>query len=334
MKISYFNESRAPIVIFREQAYFDILKMMGSTFAKDKEFMFYGFVEEVVNNQYILDKFVLIPNMKNSGAYCESDEEKYVEFMQQFSIKDRMRVRVHAHSHVNMATNPSGTDDKEFMEKANSISNYYIQLIVNHKEENTINICDVSTGIKYEQVPQYIQVGKYIYSRTKKQIFTWDENNKKIGDAVKITDGEYTIKDNQLVFDDVLKYSFTSNSFILDGEKLLLTLNASSIYYISDDEEKEVEESFDKLIKKTTYATSSGYPTANNKRVSYTYDYESDYPYPYCNNYGYTYNSNKVWDSKLKKYVNKSENKNQDNKTDDDSIILEYYKKSLKGNSK
>ena len=37
---------------------FDILKMMGSTFAKDKEFMFYGFVEAVVNNQYIVENYL------------------------------------------------------------------------------------------------------------------------------------------------------------------------------------------------------------------------------------------------------------------------------------
>lgn len=330
MKVSFFKETKSPKIIFREQAYFDILKMMGSTFAKDKEFMFYGFVEAVVNNQYIVDKFMLIPNMKNSAAYCESDDEKYMEFMQQIPIKDRVRIRIHAHSHVNMATGPSGTDNTEFMEKANAISNYYIQLIVNHKEANTVNICDVATGIKYEEVPQYIQVGDYIYDKTKKKIFSWNEETKVIGDEVNISDGNYTIENNQIVFNEVLKYDFKSNTFILDGERLMLVPNQPSVYYISDEEVKEVNDLFDKLIKKTTYTAPS------------TYNYNQKSTYPYSNDYDDYYSQyyygggNKVWDPTLKRYVDKPATPaKEDPKIDtDDKLIIEYYKKSLKGAKK
>ena len=333
MKISYFNEKafKAPKVIYREKAYWDILSLMNSKFAEKSEFMFFGVVEKVVNKTYFIKEFRLIPNEKNSGAYCENDETKWNDWvLENFpNPKDAKGLRVHSHSHVNMGVTPSSTDNEQFMQFANNISDFFIQLIVNHKEEHTTNLVEVDSGLKYEGVPSYIQVGNYIYDRTTKKIHYWNEETSEIKEEVSITDGNYDIVDKEILFDDILKYSFTENSFVLDGDLCILTPGKASMLRISDEEEKAIEEEFDKLIKKSTPAY-----TAPN----YNYNYNNT-------SYGgyYGSGSTKVWDSKLAKWVDKTPSASPYTglpaqtstpavKTpvidDDDKKIIEFYKNS------
>ena len=205
MKTSIFKEIRIPKIIFTEKAYWDITSLMGSTFAKTKEFACVGLVESASDDWIIVERFFLCPNTQNSAAYCEINGAKYTEWtLNNFKANERNRLRVHAHSHVNMGVSPSGTDNEAFIDKAKNISDYYVQLIFNHKEEHTINLCDCKTGIKYEGLSEYILIQDYIYDRAKKQFFMWNKEDKTLGSSPVISDGNVEIKDNKIQINDIL----------------------------------------------------------------------------------------------------------------------------------
>jgi len=262
MEIKYFKKDKIdqPMIIYREKAYATIKKYMNSTHAKTKEFMFYGLVEKRVGNIFIIDRFELMPNKATSGAYCEADDERMSTwFMETFTDpKDMKRVRCHAHSHVNMGTTPSGTDDAEILRLASHISDYYIQLIVNHKDENTCNIFDAVTGISYIKVPQYIQIGNYLSDFKEGDIYNWDEETLTMSSSqIKIEDGQYEVKGNWLHIDENLSLNLLSREFVLDGDELCIE-GGSIAFYETDEEEKEIEALFKDMIKAPTY-TYSGY---------------------------------------------------------------------------
>ena len=318
MKRSIYKENRNPKVVYREKAYWNVLSLMGSDFAKSKEFACWGIVEYTSDDTIIVESFHLCPNTKNSAAYCEVDEDKFDQWAQSgkyFPITKAGKLRVHAHSHVNMGVTPSGTDNTQYHEKATSISDYFIQLIFNHKEEHTLNLCDAKTGIKYEGVPEYIQIQNYIYDRQLKKFFEWNEEAKEIGKEPVIPDGNVVIKDNAIQINDILSFDFAEKTFVVDGELLKIIPGQGSIYYISDDEVKEINNLFDKMIDKTSayVQPKSTQPVSTYNNYKYSgYQYNSDYnsDYYYYNNYPA---------SDLDKQSNIDE--------DSDQIIIDYYKK-------
>ena len=311
MKISLYKEnsksSAYTKIIFREKAYWDILTLMGSEYAKTKEFMFYGLVEKRVENTFFIEGFKLIPNKANTSVYCESDPDRYIDFMlSNYTAEERKRIRVHAHSHVNMATSPSGTDDKEFLEKANEISDFYIQLIVNHAEKNHLNICDAKNGIKYEEVPQYVQIGDYVFNKDEQKIYAWDEEKCLVGEEAYVPNGNVEIKNNRIIINDSLTYDFNENNFILSGELLEMIPGKSSTYFVPTDGsvEKEIKKQFkDLILPSTTNTKSPSTPDTSYSRSNYFKDIYTDYDYGY---YDYKKETKGSEDEKIKNFYLKS----------------------------
>lgn len=276
----------SPKLVYREHAYWQLKCLMNSTFAKSKEFMFYGLVEKKVGQTIIVDRFELMPNQNCSAAYCEADNEKLAAWMlSSFDDKDRCRIRIHAHSHVNMATSPSGTDNDQILSLANSVSDYYVQLIVNHKNENTCNIYDSALGVAFNKVDQFILINnEYAYklnsSDQENPLFTWNEKLCKVKEfKPSIKDGSYQIESNWLELGNHLALNMVTLNYVLNGQYLCIDDDEIGIYE-SEAEVKEIDELFDKMVKKSAY--SSVYQPTKSDHPSYSYGKSYDsYRYPY-----------------------------------------------------
>lgn len=251
-----------PKVIFREEAYFDLKKMMSSTLAKNTEFMCFGMVEKVTERkEYILSHFYLIPNKNNSGAYCEADEERLNDFYAKIPLSERRKIRCHCHSHVNMGTSPSGTDNEQGEDFAASVSDYFIQLIINHKDLNTANVLDTQEGLGYYKVPMFIQIGDYVVKlkdAEKDQYEFYCYSEEEGIKEIDFLDGEYAIHDGWLVLDENMFFNIKTKSFCLVGEylsienKIELKPNA-----ITEEMKKEIEKDFAENVKKKEYYSPS-----------------------------------------------------------------------------
>ena len=250
-----------PKVIFREEAYFDLKKMMSSNLAKNTEFMCFGMVEKVTERkEYILSHFYLIPNKNNSGAYCEADEDRLNDFYSKIPLSERRKIRCHCHSHVNMGTSPSGTDNEQGEDFAESVSDYFIQLIINHKDLNTANVLSTQEGLGYYKVPMYIQIGDYLVKLkdAEKDDFEFFSYSEEKGiSEINLLDGNYEVINGWLVVDENLYFNIKTKHFCLVGEhfeienKVELKPDA-----ITEEMKKEIEKEFSENVKKKEYYSS------------------------------------------------------------------------------
>lgn len=303
-----------PRMIFREQAYYDMLKLMASNHAKTTEFMFSVLVEKKVLNTVIVEDVFLMPNIKCSAAYCESDPDRYSEFMhQQYTFEQRHRVRVHAHSHVNMGTSPSGTDNQLFDEKFNDVDDYYVQLIINHNAQDTVNIRDKTIGVEFKKVPVYAEVGDRVINVATGAVFTKTEDASGVSlTAVTIptiTDGNYEVKNGEIILSDEYTYNFKAGKVLFKRETEKLAFDSIThkiTAKISKEELEAVNKEFAEKVKTTTYVSSYGGGSAAN--------WNSDakrYPNNY-NNWAY----GKVWNCEKQDWewpTNHSQAKNTNN---------------------
>lgn len=285
MKVNFINDELGleyPRLVFREKAYWNVLRLMHSNHAKTKEFMFHGQIEKRLGNTFIVEDVQLMPNIKCSGAYCESDPEKYSDwFMETYGMirADRERVRLHVHSHVNMSTGPSGTDNEQLKDFAKNTNDYYIQLIINHKAENTCNIWDKKGGFKYEEVPIYAQIGsEYLIEPKTKKLFKFkeEENGITLGKfEAEIPNGNYEVKDGLLIINENIQYNFMQRNFLVKSE-LLGFEDGGLVFYTTKEEDQQIEDLFKEMIKDTTPAYAS--PYSHSSKVNTTPKGSTPYP--------------------------------------------------------
>lgn len=98
------------------------------------ESMWLGEVRRYSDTGYYLDDIHFPPQAGNSGAHCETDDERYPQWA--FEHKDKMfKLRAHGHSHCNMSVSPSVTD-VNMLNQLSKTTDYFVQVIVN----NSLNI--------------------------------------------------------------------------------------------------------------------------------------------------------------------------------------------------
>lgn len=152
MNIKVLNKNIQPIILFTTKAYSELRSMYTTTESKTYEFMYIGEVEHI-NNVYAIKHVRLIPQCQISMTHCETDDDKYPIWLQeQYNVKDRKLIRFHGHSHVNMGTTPSGDDDNAIMKMMNYVSDFFIQFIMNQKEDYTLNLYDKQNNLIYENL--------------------------------------------------------------------------------------------------------------------------------------------------------------------------------------
>lgn len=98
-----------------------------------------GTIKALNTGNYILTDVFPIPQL-NSGAFVQSDDERYPEFRAKLimdkGVEYNKTIRCWIHSHPGMSVNPSGHDSSQFTSRdCASVDDFYIMLITNQKGE-------------------------------------------------------------------------------------------------------------------------------------------------------------------------------------------------------
>ena len=271
-----------PKLIYTTKAYRTLLAMMATTHAKTKEFMFLGFVEQS-GKDYIVEDFFLVPQHMCSGAYCETSDRYDTWINEAVPLDKRRLIRLHGHSHVNMPTSPSGTDDNQIKELCVNVSNYFIQLIINHNMNNTVNIWDKTNNLIYSNIEQYIKINNSLIKVTNKTSPVFPKFN--------ITDGAYRIKNGMLLLplegNNYAAYDFENHSFMLYDHELIITSKSITCF------DKEKHDNYIKTLEAQTE------DLIEKPAVAYTQQSLYDSPHDY---YGRNYSSYKNEDDHVNSY--------------------------------
>lgn len=119
----------------------------------DKEIGWYGIVNQMpgLESTYVIEDIVVYPQTV-SGATCEQDEDRMFEFEMRLTTDQVNHKRFHGHSHVNMATSPSGVDENFYQELLSQVTDYFIITVTNKRNEYTTRFYDVANNILYTDV--------------------------------------------------------------------------------------------------------------------------------------------------------------------------------------
>lgn len=133
---------------FSNNAY---LKMIALVKEFSTEIAWHGIAERTDDDGYVIKDIIVYPQ-EVTGATVQADEEKYQEWLIGLDDEVFNHLRMQGHSHVNMATSPSGVDDNLYEEFLTQLSDddFYIFLIWNKKGDKWINIYDMAKNILFE----------------------------------------------------------------------------------------------------------------------------------------------------------------------------------------
>jgi DNA gyrase/topoisomerase IV subunit A len=188
------------------------LKMTSLVKTEDKEIGWHGVVERV-SDQLFLIKDILVYPQTTTAATVTTDDIEYGNWLhKEISDEEINHLRFHGHSHVNMATSPSGVDTTWYDQILQGLSkdDYYIFMILNKRHEYFIELYDLKTNIIYEKKDIIINIlmedNNYLDNWTKKQKEKYIKKEEVIGfqstwDTVRKQARDTFIEDN---FIDVL----------------------------------------------------------------------------------------------------------------------------------
>lgn len=162
-KISFIKTITSP----NEKAtlYFDPLawrKMQTLIKEFDKEVAWHGVAyrgeDESKNEYYITD--ILVYPQKVTGATVNTDQEKYEMWLMQHEDEVFNNIRMQGHSHVNMATSPSGVDETHQAKILEQLEDdmFYIFLIWNKSNSKFIKIYDLKKNILFETIDVTVEI--------------------------------------------------------------------------------------------------------------------------------------------------------------------------------
>ena len=139
-----------PTVCITTKAY---IKMRLLVDKFDKEIGWYGIVNQMpgLDNTYVIEDIVVYPQTV-SGATCEQDEDRMFEFEMRLTTDQVNHKRFHGHSHVSMATSPSGVDENFYQELLSQVTDFFIITVTNKRNEYTTRFYDVANNILYTDV--------------------------------------------------------------------------------------------------------------------------------------------------------------------------------------
>lgn len=136
-------------VVFLNNAY----KKMQCLISKSaKEIGWHGIVKRVSATRFEIEDIVLFPQVVTASTVTP-DAEEYTKWMMKMAEEkpdDLTRMRFHGHSHVNMATSPSGTDTTYQQTVTQNIPDFYIFGIFNKSGSAWFTIYDFENNTLYE----------------------------------------------------------------------------------------------------------------------------------------------------------------------------------------
>ena len=149
------KEYFAPRIIIKLSA---LLKMKGYVEHCDSEIAWLGLVEKDGTTYTIIDVDLMQQDV--SAATAEIHEKGLQEYAERFISKGDYetlsKIRLWGHSHVNMDTTPSSTDEKTFEEYGENCE-YFIRIIANKKGKLTIDFVDMIEDLRFDNVPWEVE---------------------------------------------------------------------------------------------------------------------------------------------------------------------------------
>lgn len=134
-----------PRVLIPSDVYADMLTLVHNY---STEIGWQGFVRKSGTSTYVIDKILVYPQLV-TGVTVADDHDKYAAWIGQIDLDDLNKVRLYAHSHVNMAVSPSGTDLNQFDTYKKQTDDFYIMLIMNKRNELRIDIYEKERNKTY-----------------------------------------------------------------------------------------------------------------------------------------------------------------------------------------
>ena len=127
-------------------------KMLQYVIQSDIEIAWHGTIEHPNPDEYILTDVMLYPQTVTATTVT-TDQEKYEEWLNALDDDIFNKIRFQGHSHVNMSTNPSGTDLNYYddLTEALTRAEYYVFLIMNKSQNFYIEIRDLKNNVLYEK---------------------------------------------------------------------------------------------------------------------------------------------------------------------------------------
>lgn len=134
------------VLVFSELAYY---KMRALVMESGKEVGWHGYTHRDGNTFYV-DDIIVFPQTV-TAATVTPDEAAYTNWTIKLSDEEYNKIHFHGHSHVNMATNPSGVDTTYYGNKIKNVEDYYIFIIMNKSDSIYARIYDFENNIYYEK---------------------------------------------------------------------------------------------------------------------------------------------------------------------------------------
>lgn len=125
-----------PRVLIPSQVYADMLTLVHHF---SSEVGWQGYIRKSGRSTYVIDKILVYPQLV-TGVTVKDDHDKYAAWIGQIPIDDLSKIRLYAHSHVNMGVNPSQVDLQQFDTYKQQTDDFYIMLIMNKRNELRIDI--------------------------------------------------------------------------------------------------------------------------------------------------------------------------------------------------
>jgi hypothetical protein len=158
------NQIKKPIIYFSTDAW---LKMNALVQSSDKELAWQATVEkrkfkgkeDTDDFFYYIDQVFVYPQ-EVTPTFVDTDEVQYTEWSLQLPDETFNKLRFQGHSHVNMGTTPSGTDQNTYQNFLDQLdeNDFYIFMILNKRQEFTVLVYDYTQGIIFETKDCYIDI--------------------------------------------------------------------------------------------------------------------------------------------------------------------------------
>lgn len=150
---SFTGGKREATVYFTSRAWSKMILLLDNF---NKEVAWHGFAErlgEEENDEYLISDIVVYPQ-EVTGTTVEMDEEAYAKWISDHIFEDEryFHFGMQGHSHVNMSTNPSGTDIQHQQDILDGLQEdgFYIFMIYNKRLEHNIRIFDMKKNVMFE----------------------------------------------------------------------------------------------------------------------------------------------------------------------------------------
>jgi hypothetical protein len=143
------DEVTSPIVFFANTALATIRYLVQEC---NKEIAWLGLVDELTDGNYLITE-ILVPKQEVTGTSVDIDPEAMNTLAHELIVagKDPGKLRYHGHSHVNMAVNPSQTD-QEHMRDYLEHPDWFIRSIHNKKGDARVDVYDKRTMLVHHNV--------------------------------------------------------------------------------------------------------------------------------------------------------------------------------------